>query len=117
MGRPLGMKGSFFFNETLHPPYQVCNFDQSEHFLGSNKAFAILANLEMDPLSLPRKGRQLRTMGGGHGGRRIRPRRQAGINGGYLGSYTPVSCYGYGDAPPLPSQSPSHIDEVIARRS
>jgi hypothetical protein len=49
MGRPLGMKGSFF-STNLYGHHQVSNFNKSEHFSGSNKAFEILANLGVDPL-------------------------------------------------------------------
>jgi len=49
MGRPLGMKGSFFSTK-LYGHHQVSNFNKSEHFSGSNKAFEILANLGVDPL-------------------------------------------------------------------
>ena len=51
MGRPLGMKGSFFSTK-LYGHHQVSNFNKSEHFSGSNKAFEILANLGVDPLLL-----------------------------------------------------------------
>jgi len=43
------MKGSFFSTK-LYGHHQVSNFNKSEHFSGSNKAFEILANLGVDPL-------------------------------------------------------------------
>ncbi len=44
------MKGSIFFNETLRH-HQVSELNMSEHFLRSNIAFEILANLGLEPLS------------------------------------------------------------------
>ncbi len=41
-GTPIGQEGVNFFNET--------EMNMSEHFLGSNKAFEMLANLRLDPL-------------------------------------------------------------------
>ena len=44
---PLVMKGSFFSTK-LYGHHQVSELNMSKHFLGSNKAFEILANLGLD---------------------------------------------------------------------
>jgi len=43
------MKGSIFSTK-LYGRHQVSELNMSEHFLGSNKAFEILANLGLEPL-------------------------------------------------------------------
>jgi hypothetical protein len=45
------MKGSIFSTK-LYGHHQVSELNMSEHFLGSNKAFEILANLGLEPLTL-----------------------------------------------------------------
>ena len=64
MGHPLVMKGSIFFNET-YGHHWVSELNMSEHFLGSNKAFEILANLGLDPLLMKNNGWWSTTPNGG----------------------------------------------------
>ncbi len=47
LGHPLVMKGSFF-STILYGHHQVSELNMSDYFLGSNKAFEILANLGLD---------------------------------------------------------------------
>jgi len=50
MGHPLIRKRSIFSTK-LYGRHQVSKLNMSEHFLGSSKAFEILANLGLDPLN------------------------------------------------------------------
>jgi len=50
------MKGSIF-SMKLYGHHQVSELNMSEHFLGSNKAFEILANLGLEPLIMLPSGR------------------------------------------------------------
>jgi hypothetical protein len=62
IGHPLVMNGSFIFNQTLGGHHEVSEFNMTEHFLGSNKGFEILASSVQDPLiicaQLPQETRE-----------------------------------------------------------
>jgi hypothetical protein len=57
---------SFFFSTKLYGHHQVTKLNLSEHLLGSNKAFEILANFGLDPLQERLSSLNSLTAMGGH---------------------------------------------------